>query len=193
MTDTTNNTTRLVLGDDSVICRDCYEPDALELNPDRRDRSAAVLDLRRKRQPGRSAPAGTAAVTTRPPPRGPRSAVSPANPTRQERDDDHDRVSWPPQRRALLERLDVVDVGSPATARRAPRRPASAAPPMIAPCGCVGVGDPPRRQGEATDTRRPRCRPGHQHPPPAATSSDCSQSSIRVLAPMFGCSSAPRK
>jgi hypothetical protein len=32
MTDTTSNTARLVLNDDTVICRDCYQPDVLELD-----------------------------------------------------------------------------------------------------------------------------------------------------------------
>jgi len=36
MTDTTSgNTPRLVLNDDSVICRECYQPDVLELDPGR--------------------------------------------------------------------------------------------------------------------------------------------------------------
>jgi hypothetical protein len=35
ITDTTNDTTLIVLNDDSVICRDCYEPDVLEVDPGR--------------------------------------------------------------------------------------------------------------------------------------------------------------
>ena len=35
MSDTTDQAPRLVLNDDTVICRDCYEPDVLELNPGR--------------------------------------------------------------------------------------------------------------------------------------------------------------
>ena len=35
MSDTTDHAARLVLNDDTVICRDCYEPDVLELNPGR--------------------------------------------------------------------------------------------------------------------------------------------------------------
>jgi hypothetical protein len=35
MTDTTSNTKRLVLNDDTVICRDCYEPPVLELDAGR--------------------------------------------------------------------------------------------------------------------------------------------------------------
>jgi hypothetical protein len=35
MTDTTSNTKRLVLNDDTVICSDCYEPQVLELDAGR--------------------------------------------------------------------------------------------------------------------------------------------------------------
>jgi hypothetical protein len=35
MTDTTNDTTLIVLNDDTDICRDCYEPDVLEVDPGR--------------------------------------------------------------------------------------------------------------------------------------------------------------
>ena len=64
MSDTTDHAARLVLNDDTVICRDWYEPDVLELKPGpgarRRDRSAAVRDLRRRRQQGRAAGIATA-------------------------------------------------------------------------------------------------------------------------------------
>ena len=35
MTHTTSDSTRIVLNDDTVICRDCYEPDVLEVDPGR--------------------------------------------------------------------------------------------------------------------------------------------------------------
>jgi hypothetical protein len=35
MTDTTSHPKRLVLNDDTVICRDCYEPQVMELDAGR--------------------------------------------------------------------------------------------------------------------------------------------------------------
>jgi hypothetical protein len=121
MTDTTSNTTRLVLNDDTLICRDCYEPDVLELDPGRvpigetdqlpccicgagddaslepapRDGSVSKTEILIHRDTAVTHPgliaelkaAGTEIVLY----------------------DDHDYVSWPLERRALLELLDAVD------------------------------------------------------------------------------------
>ena len=133
MSDTTDHAARLVLNDDTVICRDWYEPDVLELKPGpgarRRDRSAAVRDLRRRRQQGRGAGVG-AEVTY---PTG--SLMS-------------RRPNQPQSSVALMETLPAAD-----------RRPAAKAGPLpdAHPAGAWESGTGPRRPGEATDTRRPRC------------------------------------
>ena len=120
MTDTTINTKRLVLNDDTVICRDCYEPQVLELDADR------VPMGESDQLPCSICGANDDAAANQPGPE--RDDDRDADPPRHRCDaphgliaqlsaagaeivlyDEHDYVSWPAERRALLEQLDAVD------------------------------------------------------------------------------------
>ena len=120
MTDTTSNTKRLVLNDDSVICRDCYEPQVLELDPgrvpmgetDQLPCSICGANDDDAAQPARRGGDVWAEMLIQ----RDTAATHPgliaqlrAAGTEIVLYDDHDYVSWPAERRALLEQLDAVD------------------------------------------------------------------------------------